>query len=117
MVPEIDIAYDQLLHTEKRFVRNQKPSQLTIYTFKLVCRYTFKHLEVNFKNLLRIELTNDLILLFLSLVNNISCCFFFVTGVGCEIECVGTIESNSILYISVRVTCPIKFKINESFKV
>ena len=59
-MPEIDLLCDQLLHTEKLFVTNRKPSQLFIYTFKPVCRYTFKHLEANFKNLLGIELTNDL---------------------------------------------------------
>ena len=61
------------------------------------------------------DLTNDLNLPFLSLKNN-DFCFFFVTGVGCEIPCVGTTESNDILYMSVRVTCKIKFNINENSK-
>ena len=93
---------------------NGKPSQLFVYTFKPVCRYTLKYLEANFRNLIGIELTNDLTLPFLSLVNNDL--FFFVTGIGCEIECVGTTESNNILYISIRVTCTIKFNIKENFK-
>ena len=42
--------------------------------------------------------------------------FFFVTDFGCEIAWVGTTESNNILYISVSVTCTIKFDINENFK-
>ena len=75
LVSEIDLVYDQLLHAEKLLVTNRKPSQLFVYTFKPVCRYTFKHLEANFRNLLRIELTNDLTLPILSLVNN-DLCFF-----------------------------------------
>ena len=77
---------------------SRKP-QLFVYTFKPVCRYIFKHLEANFRNLLEIELTNDLTLAFLSLVNN-DLCFYVVvvTGVGCEIKCVGTTESNNFLY-------------------
>ena len=116
LVPEIDLVCDWLLYTEKLFVTNRKP-QLFVYTFKPVCRYIFKHLEANFRNLLGIELTNDLTLAFLSLVNN-DLCFFVVvvTGVGCEIKCVKTTESNNVFYISVRVTCTIKFNIKENFK-
>ena len=58
------------------------------------------------------EMTNDLTLPFLSLVNNGLC--FFVTGVGCEIGCVET--TDKILYISVIVTCTIKLNINKNFK-
>ena len=99
---------------------NWKPSQLFVHTFKPIGRYTFKHLETNLRNLLEIELKNDLTLPFLSLVKidlcGFFCFFFFVTSVGREIECVGTTESNSILYISVRVPCMIKLNIKESFK-
>ena len=87
LVPKIDLVCNQLLDTEKLFVTNRKPFQLFIYTFKPVCRYTFKYPEANFRNLRGIELTNDLTLPFLSLVNNDLC--FFVTDVGCKIECVG----------------------------
>ena len=41
---------------------------------------------------------------------------FFVTGIGCDIERVGTNKSNNILYISIRVACTIKFNIKENFK-
>ena len=40
--------------------------------------------------------------------------FFFVTGVGCNIECVGTTESTDILYISARFTCTIKVSDKEN---
>ena len=40
----------------------------------------------------------------------------FAASVVCEIECVGTTESNDVLYISVRVTFTIKFNIKENFK-
>ena len=113
LVPEIDLVCDQLFHTEKLFVTNQKPTQLSVYTFKPAFSYTFQHLESNFNNLFEMELTSDLILPFLSFEKND---FFFVTGVGCEIGCVGTTESNDILYMSVRVTCKIKLNINENSK-
>ena len=51
-----------------------------------------EHLETNFKNLHRMELTSDLTLQFLSSVNNDLFFFSFVTGVGCEIECVRATE-------------------------
>ena len=60
------------------------------------------------------DLTSDLTLQFLSSVIMI---FFLVTGVGYEIECVGTTESTDTLYISVRVTCTIKLNIKENFKI
>ena len=43
--------------------------------------------------------------------------FFFVIGVGREIECVGATESTDILYVSVRVTCTIKLNTEENFKI
>ena len=50
-----------------------------------------EHLVANFKNLDRMELTSDLTLQFLSSLNN-DFFFFFVTGVGWEIECVRATE-------------------------
>ena len=43
--------------------------------------------------------------------------FFFVIGVGREIECVGANESTDILYVSVRFTCTIKLNIEENFQI
>ena len=43
--------------------------------------------------------------------------FFFVIGVGREIECVGATESTGIVYVSVRVICTIKLNIEENFKI
>ena len=60
------------------------------------------------------ELTSDLLLQFLSSVNND---LFFVTGVGYDTECVGGTESTDTLYISVRITCTIKLNIKENFKI
>ena len=64
------------------------------------------------------ESTRDLTLQLLSSVNNdLFFLFFFVIGVGCEIECVGATESTHILYVSVRVKCTIKLNIEENFKI
>ena len=57
-----------------------------------------EHLEANFKNLDRMELTSDLTLQFLSSLNN-DLLFFFVTGVGCEIECVRATESTDKIWM------------------
>ena len=55
-----------------------------------------EHLEANFENLDRMELKNDLTLQFLSSLNDF---FFFVTGVGCEIECVRATESSDKIWM------------------
>ena len=60
------------------------------------------------------ESTSDLTLRLLSSVNND---FFFVIGVGREIECIGATESTDILYVSVRVTCTIKLNTEENIKI
>ena len=57
-----------------------------------------EHLQANFKNLDRMELTSDLTLQFLSSLNN-DLLFFFVTGVGCEIECVRATESTDKIWM------------------
>ena len=56
-----------------------------------------EHLAANFKNVDRIELTSDLTLQLLSSLNNNL--FFFVTGVGCEIECVRATESTDQIWM------------------
>ena len=57
-----------------------------------------EHLEANFKNVEGMELTSDLTLQFLSSLNN-DLLFFFVTGVGCEIECVRATESTDKIWM------------------
>ena len=42
---------------------------------------------------------------------------FLVTGVGCEIECIGVTGSTDILCVSVRVACRIQLNIKENFKI
>ena len=44
-------------------------------------------------------------------------CFFFVIGIGREIDCVGATESTDILYVIARVACTIKLNIEENFKI
>ena len=57
-----------------------------------------EHLEADFKNVEGMELTSDLTLQFLSSLNN-DLLFFFVTGVGCEIECVRATESTDKIWM------------------
>ena len=56
-----------------------------------------EHLEAKFKNLERMELTSDLTLQFLPSLN--TDLFFFITGVGCEIECVRVTESTDKIWM------------------
>ena len=97
-------------------------AQNLLNTFKPVCSCSFEQLEVNFKNLLGIESTNDLTLELLSSVNSdlfvfFDCfVFFFIIGVGRETESVGATESTDILYVSVIVTCT-KLNTEENFKI
>ena len=66
------------------------------------------------------ESTSDLTIQLLSSVNNnlfFLFVFFFVIGVGREIEFVGATESTDILYVNVRVTCTIKLNTEENFKI
>ena len=44
LAPELDLVSNQPMHTEKLFAINQKP-QISVYTFKPVCRYTFHRLS------------------------------------------------------------------------
>ena len=73
-----------------------------------------KHLEANFKHLLRTELATDVIFLVLSSVNNDLFTYVFATSVGCDIRYVGTAELKNIPYISDRVTCTINFSVKET---
>ena len=57
-----------------------------------------EHLEANFKNLDRMELTSDLTLQFLSSLNN-DLFSFFVTGVSCDIERVRATESTDKIWM------------------
>ena len=74
-----------------------------------------KHLEANFKCLLRMELESDVIFLVLSSVNNDLFIYIFVTSVSCEIRYVGTAELKNIPYISARVTCTINVSVKETW--
>ena len=62
------------------------------------------------------ELTTDVIFLFLSTVSNDLFIYYFIAiGMGCEIKCVGTTESIEIPFISGWATCTIKFNIKKTF--
>ena len=65
-------------------VTNQKRPGLFLYTFKQVCRTTFKTLGGKLQNLLGIKLTNDETLMFLSAVSNDIFAYFLFTGVDYE---------------------------------
>ena len=70
MVYEIDLICDQLQHTKKVLVADWEPSQLPLYSVKPVSRTTLKTPWGKHQNLLRMKLTADITLLFLSAVNN-----------------------------------------------
>ena len=61
------------------------------------------------------ELATNVIFLVLSSVNNDRFIYVSATCVGCEIRYLGTTDSKNIPYISVRVTCMIKFRVKETW--
>ena len=65
---EVDLACDYI--TPRDWVTNQESPELSLYTFKPVCWTTFKTPWGKLPNLLGMKLTTDVILLFLSSVNN-----------------------------------------------
>ena len=70
-----------------------------------MCRTTFKTPFGKVQNLLGMNLTADVILLFLSAVNNM---FFFMSRVWT----MKLTESTNICYVSDRVACTIKMNVN-----
>ena len=70
-----------------------------------MCRTTFKTPFGKVQNLLGIKLTADVILLFLSAVNNM---FFFMS----QVWTMKLTESPNICYVSDRVACTIKMNVN-----
>ena len=53
---------------------------------------TSKHLEANFKNLFRMTLVTDVVVLVLSSENNDWTVYVLATGVGCKIRSVGSVN-------------------------
>ena len=87
-----------------------------IYVYLIPCVKLFsKHLEENFKSLLGMELTIDVIFLLLSSVNNDLFIYIFVTSVGCEFRYVGAAELKNIPYVSASVSYTINFSLKETW--
>ena len=70
-----------------------------------MCRTTFETPFGKVQNLLGMKLTADVILLFLSAVNNM---FFFMS----QVWTMKLTESTNICYVSDRVACTIKMNVN-----
>ena len=69
LVHEIDLVSDHLEYTIRLLVTNQESPELSLYTFKRVCRTTFQKAWGKLSNLLGMKLTTDITWLFLSAVN------------------------------------------------
>ena len=69
LVHEIDLVSDHLEYTIRLLVTNQESPELSLYTFKRVCRTTFQKVSGKLPNLLGMKLTADTTWLFLSAVN------------------------------------------------
>ena len=59
-----------------------------------------KHFNANFKRLLGIELTTNVIILVLSATNNDLLVYVLATGLHCGITCVDITELNNVSYIT-----------------
>ena len=80
-----------------------------LYTFKPMCRTTFKTPWSKVQNLLEIKLTTNVTLLFLSIVNNL--CLFFTS----QVWTMKVTESTNVCYVSDTVACTIIMNIKETF--
>lgn len=70
--------------------------------------------DFDFKHVLGMELTTDVIFLGLSSANNDLFIYVFATIMGCEIRYLATAELRNIQYIRARVTCTINFNVKET---
>ena len=59
LVHEIDLVSDHLEYTIRLLVTNQESPELSLYTFKQVCRTSFKTPSGKLPNLLGMKLTTD----------------------------------------------------------
>ena len=111
MVHEVDVVCDHLYHTKRLWITNWETSELFLYTCKLVWRTTFETTWEKFPNLLGMKLRTDVILLFLSSVNNVIFVYFLKSQVW-NMELTGSTNAG---YTSDRVACTIKVNIKEAF--
>ena len=101
--------------TPKKFYKKLRTLLSSLYVHLIQCpKLLSKYLEANFKHLLGMELTADVIFLVPSSVKNDLSLYVFVTSMGCEIRYVGTTELKNIAYISARTTCTINFSVKET---
>ena len=82
LVHEIDLVSDHLKYTIRLLVTNQESPELSLYTFKRVCRTTFQKAWGKLSNLLGMKLTTDITWLFLSAVNTEIFVYLFCYGCG-----------------------------------
>ena len=100
---------------QKNFYNKLRTLLSSLYVHLIQCpKLLSKHLEVNFKHLLGMELTADVIFLVPSSLKNDLSLYVFVASMGCEIRYVGTTEQKNITYISARATCTINFSVKET---
>ena len=59
LVHEIDLVSDHLEYTIRLLVTNQESPELSLYTFKRVCRTTFETPSGKLPNLLGMKLTTN----------------------------------------------------------
>ena len=96
LVHEIDLVCDHLHHTKGLLITNWEPSELSLYKFKPVWRITFETLWDKLQNLLGMKWTTNVILLFLSAVNN-NVIIYFLMFAGVDYEN-NTIDQQCMLF-------------------
>ena len=117
LVHELDLVYHHLYHTNRFLVTNQEPTELCIYTIKPVSRTSFETSWGKLQNLLGMKLTNDIILLLLSVVDDFIFVHFlrhtcwnwlnqwicFVVVIGLPVQLKWILEKSSI--VSCKSVC------------
>ena len=109
LVHEIDLVSDHLKDTNRLLVRNQESTELTLCTFKRVCRATSQKASGKLPHLLGMTLTTDITWLFLSAVNtDISVYFIMLQMWALKLS-----ESTNIFCTSDRTVRTIKVTIKK----
>ena len=83
-------------------------------TISICVKLLSKHLEANFKHLLRMELVTDVIFLVLSSENNDLTIYIFAIGVGCKIRSIGSSQLKNVPYLSSGAACTINVSVKDT---
>ena len=108
------MLFETIFRKLRNFCNKPKTLLSSVYDHFTQCvKLPSKHLEVNFKHSLGMELLIDAIFLVLSPENEDLTIYVFATGVDCKIRSVGSTELKNVPYISSRAASTIDVSVKE----